>query len=123
MMKHEFEQRIGSEVTPEEYKVVEHVYMWHPAIPNVGGKDMLAQIWKLGGMDLIEDMDCRATGREAEYLSICDKIQKTVAQKQIILDRMGELQKQLNKLSEEFGTLTAQTEELNIRKEAFDRGN
>ena len=123
MMKQEFEQRIDAEVTPEEYKVVEHVYMWHPAIPNVGGKDMLAQIWKLGGMDLIEDMDCRATSREAEYLNICDKIQKTVEQKRIILDRMSELQKQLNKLSEEFDILTAQTEELHIRKKAFDRGN
>ena len=123
MMKHEFEQRIDAEVTPEEYKVVEHVYIWHPAIPNVGGKDMLAQIWKLGGMDLIEDMDCRATSREAEYLSICDKIQKTVAQKRILLDQMSELQKQLNKLSEEFDTLNAQYEELHNRKNSFDRGN
>ena len=123
MMKQEFEQRIGAEVTPEQYKIIEHVYIWHPAIPNAGGKDVLAQIWKIGGMDLIEDMDHRAAGREAEYLSICDKIQKTAVQKEVILERMSELQKQLNKLSEDFDTLNAQHEELHNRKEAFDRGN
>lgn len=123
MMKQEFEQRIGAEVTPEEYKIIEHVYIWHPAIPNVNAKDVLAQIWKLGGMALIEDMDCRATSREAEYLSICDKIQKTVAQKDIILNRLSELQKQINKLSADFDALNAQYEELHSRKRAFDAGN
>lgn len=44
MMKQEFEARIGAEITPEQYRVVERVYMWHPSIPNVGGKDILAQL-------------------------------------------------------------------------------
>lgn len=122
MMQHEFEDRIGAELTPEEYKIVERVYTWHPAIPNVGGKDKLAEIYKLGGMELIEDMDIRAIHLEAEYESICDKLHENIEQKRIILDRMAELQKQLNRLSADFDELTAQTEQLQMRKEAFDRG-
>lgn len=123
MMKHEFEERIGAELTPEQYEIVERVYTWHPAIPNVGGKDKLAELYKLGGMDLIEDMDNRAYAREYEYNSICDRLREVVSQKSILLDRMAELQKQMNKLSADFDELTTQTEQLQMKKEAFDRGN
>lgn len=123
MMKHEFEQRIGAELTAEQYAIVEHVYTWHPSIPNVGGKDKLAQLYMLGGMDLIEDMDCRATGMEAEYQGICDNLRKVVEQKRILLDRIAALQQQLTAMSADFDELTAQTEMLQMRKEAFDRGN
>jgi hypothetical protein len=123
MMKHEFEERIGAELTPEQYEIVERVYTWHPAIPNVGGKDKLAELYRLGGMDLIEDMDNRAYAREYEYNSICDRLREVVSQKSILLDRMADLQKELNAMSAEFDELTAQTEQLQMRKEAFDRGN
>lgn len=123
MMKHEFEERIGAELTPEQYAIVERVYTWHPAIPNVGGKDKLAELYKLGGMPLIEDMDNRAYALEYEYNSICDRLREVVSQKSILLDRMADLQKELNAMSAEFDELTAQTEQLQMRKEAFDRGN
>lgn len=123
MMKHEFEQRIERELTPEEYKIVEHVYTWHPAIPNVGGKDVLAQIFKLGGMTVMLDMDGSATAAEAIYEQTCDKLRKNVHQKGIILERMAELQNQLNKLSADFDELTAETERLQMIKEQHQRGN
>ena len=31
MQKQEFEERIERTVTDEQYKVIEEVYMWHPA--------------------------------------------------------------------------------------------
>ena len=123
MMKHEFEERIGAELTPEQYEIVERVYTWHPAIPNVGGKDKLAELYRLGGMPLIEDMDNRAYAREYEYNSICDRLREVVSQKSILLDRMADLQKELNAMSAEFDELTAQTEHLQMRRGAFDRGN
>ena len=123
MMKHEFESRIGAEVTPEEYKIVEHVYTWHPSIPNVGGKDILAQIYKLGGMTVIMDMDGSATAAESIYEDICEKLRETVERKGQILSQIAETQKRLDELNAEFDAMTAKTEELHIRKKAFDRGN
>lgn len=122
MMKQEFEQRIGAEVTPEEYKIIERVYMWHPSIPNVGGKDVIAQLWKIGGMALIEDMDHRASMQECEYESICTRLREATYQKGVLLDRMAGLQKQLNAMSSHIDELTAETEELQLRKEAFNHG-
>ena len=56
MMKHEFEERIGREVTEKEYKVIEQVYTWHPAIDNCKGKEQIAAIFLAGGMAVIQDM-------------------------------------------------------------------
>lgn len=123
MMKHEFESRIGAEVSPEEYAIIEHVYTWHPSIPNVGGKDLLAQLYKLGGMTVIMDMDGSATIAESIYEDICEKLRKTVERKGQILSQIAETQKRLDELNAEFYALTSKTEELRMRKEAFDRGD
>lgn len=46
MMKAEFEEMIGKSVVDEEYKVIEAVYTWHPAINDTTGKDqMKIEIW------------------------------------------------------------------------------
>lgn len=39
MQKREFEEKIGTQVLDEEYEDIEYVYMWHPAIKEVEGKD------------------------------------------------------------------------------------
>ena len=62
MMKYEFEKLIEQEVSQKDYEVIEFVYTWHPDIPDVGGKQKIADIWKVGGISLIKDMK-----RTAEY--------------------------------------------------------
>ena len=56
MTKQEFEERVGAEISDSEYKVIETVYTWHPAISEVGGKDQIATLYKTGGMPLIKSM-------------------------------------------------------------------
>lgn len=41
MMKAEFEEMIGKSVVDEEYKVIEAVYTWHPAINDTTGMALL----------------------------------------------------------------------------------
>lgn len=123
MMKHEFESRIGAEVTPEEYAIIEHVYTWHPSIPNVGGKDILAQLYKLGGMTVIMDMEDSATKAESIYEQTCEKLRETVERKGQIFSQITETQKRLDELNAEFDALTSKTEELRMRKKAFDHGD
>jgi len=67
MTKQEFEmflQRVpgheSDKVEDGEYPYVEYVYMFHPAIPNVGGKDVIAHLYAYGGMLVIRDMYARA---------------------------------------------------------------
>lgn len=64
MMREEFEKRIGAEISPADYAEIEYVYNYHPAIPEVGGKDMIAEIYKVGGMGVIRSM--RAVAEMAE---------------------------------------------------------
>ena len=64
MTKEEFEQRIGEEVTPDQYEKIEEVYMWHPTIAD---KDDIATIYKVGGMRVILDM--LPTAQKAETIN------------------------------------------------------
>ena len=57
MQKHEFEERIESTVSDEDYKLIEFVYQFHPVIRNVSGKD---ELYKSFGMALFRDMEPRA---------------------------------------------------------------
>ena len=52
MQKHEFEERIESTVSDEDYKLIEFVYQFHPVIRNVSGKDEVAELYKSFGMAL-----------------------------------------------------------------------
>lgn len=56
MMKHEFEERVGGEISDQNYKIIETVYTWHPAINEVVGKDQIATLYETGGMPLIKSM-------------------------------------------------------------------
>ena len=56
MMKHEFEEKLGSQVTEKEFKDIEFVYTFHPSVSNTGGKTQIVELYKLGGIRLIRDM-------------------------------------------------------------------
>ncbi len=60
MMKNEFEDLIHGSVTDEEYKLIETVYMWHPAIRNTSGKEEVAELYKSFGLVIFKDMYTRA---------------------------------------------------------------
>lgn len=62
MTKQEFEVRLTGEktVTNEQYKVIEYVYTYHPAISNISGKDQIAILYDMFGMTVIKDMYPRA---------------------------------------------------------------
>ena len=56
MTKQEFENRIGATVSESDYRIIETVYTFHPAIDNVMGKDQIATIYKTCGMRVVRDM-------------------------------------------------------------------
>lgn len=100
MMKEEFEQRIGASIPLNHYAIVQRVYAWHPSIPNVGGKDKIAQLYMLGGMDLMRDMDVRAKMMEQRFEELSDQEQE--AEKAAV-----ELAEQIAQLDEQIGQLRA----------------
>lgn len=57
MMKHEFEKLAEVTVTAEEYEKIEVVYMHYPGIED---KREFTDLYKIGGMLLINDMLKRA---------------------------------------------------------------
>ena len=73
MQKHEFEERIESTVSDEDYKLIEFVYQFHPVIRNVSGKDEVAELYKSFGMALFRDMEPRAKKAKevAEKMTSC----------------------------------------------------
>lgn len=57
MMKSEFENLLDRQVTEEQYMDIEMVYMYYPGIET---KEQIAQLYKIGGDPLINDMMERA---------------------------------------------------------------
>lgn len=76
MMRHEFENHVKEfaakndmsgkadmqlqKMSTADYQIVELVYTYHPAIPNVRGKERIAALFTLGGMIVMYDMLPRA---------------------------------------------------------------
>lgn len=56
MMKQEFENLIGKEVSDKDYEVIDRVYTFHPAISETEGKKQIADIYNAGGMAVIRGM-------------------------------------------------------------------
>jgi hypothetical protein len=56
MMQSEWMKLTGNNPTDFEWDVIHTVYQYHPAIPETGGKEKLAQLFALGGFGLISDM-------------------------------------------------------------------
>lgn len=115
MTKQEFEQRIGAQISRQDYNVVEKVYMWHPLIPNACGKDKIAELYKLGGMTLMQDMFARAQQIEQKdsdlrrvYATLREKRDEIRAESQ----KLGE---QITELSEKRKQLYREDEEIITR--------
>ena len=60
MMKHEFENLVGKEVTTKEYDIIETVYVNYPGIHHTTGKEQVAELYKVFGLRIFEDMLPRA---------------------------------------------------------------
>lgn len=58
MMKQEFENLIGKEVSDKDYEVIDRVYTFHPAISETEGKKQIADNGKKWVM--FEDKQCAA---------------------------------------------------------------
>ena len=71
-MQSEFEERIGKRIESADYAVIEYVYMNHPVIDNVKGKQQMADLYKIGGMAIIKDMVKTAKTAEAIERKIRD---------------------------------------------------
>ena len=56
MTREEFNSRVSSPVSAEQYRSIEYVYTYHPAIDAVKGKDQISQLWEIGGARLMLDM-------------------------------------------------------------------
>lgn len=79
------------EPSAEDYKIVEQVYTWHPAIADVGGKRQIAEIYVHGGMLVIRDMLPRAQKAE-EYDRKIRAIRKDISgMEQQVRDLMAEI--------------------------------
>lgn len=80
MMKREFEERVGVEISDKDYEIVQQVYTYHPAIGNAEGKDQIATLFKIGGMPLIYDM-----------LEVADAMCELAEERSKVLRRLEEI--------------------------------
>lgn len=60
MWKTEFEELIQGKISDQDYKVIEKVYQFHPAISETCGKEEVAGLYKSFGMTVFYDMLPRA---------------------------------------------------------------
>ncbi len=60
MIKEEFQDMIGQIVSDEDYKVIEKVYQFHPAVNEVSGKEEVAELYKSFGLAIFYDLLPRA---------------------------------------------------------------
>ena len=86
MMKEEFEKIVGETVSNEDYNVIEKVYIWHPSISEVSGKDQISSIYRQFGMPVIHDMLDKLFTKsqnpqewELAKAFLCDKYGKEIA--------------------------------------------
>ncbi len=77
MMKAEFEAMAGKSVTDEEYKVIEAVYTWHPAINDTAGKDQMKTLYTQFGFGVIRGM-----------LPIAEKMEKLDGERRELLAQL-----------------------------------
>ena len=93
MTKQEFETLIEGEVSSEDYKLIEFVYVWHPNIGNVNGKRQVAELYKVGGIEIFKDM------RNAAQITFNYQ------------EKIEEKRRQICRLQEEIGKLADECEE------------
>ena len=60
MQKEEFEDLVGQALSDRDYEIIETVYLYHPAIRDVSGKEEVAELYKSFGMVIFYDLIGRA---------------------------------------------------------------
>ena len=70
MMLSEFNEATGADLTPEQYKTIESVYIYHPIFDNVcegvlpvvikTAKDLAYLLYKIGGLQIFRDLEAEA---------------------------------------------------------------
>jgi len=83
MTKQEFEARIDGAVSFAEYELINHVYTFHPMIRDVGGKDQIVQLYKLGGMLLMQNM--------YSYVLECEDCERSLTNAEGRLQELAEM--------------------------------
>lgn len=69
MQKKEFEDLVGQALSDRDYETIETVYLYHPAIRDVSGKEEVAELYKSFGMTIFYDMIARAKwNHDREFL-------------------------------------------------------
>lgn len=135
MMKYEFEDRLSYEVSNEEYKVIEHVYNWHPVFNTMSDpKQGIADLYKnygmavINGMVEVADASVELEGLErraqAELLRIRDR-KKYVADGDMSVERaIAFIEKAYNE-SNNLDELKAKLEKADLKnyEEAVELGN
>jgi hypothetical protein len=71
--------------TDEEWEIIQKVYTFHPAIPDVNGKKIIAGMFKLGGMGIITDM-LPAADLGLDHDNIIAGIKREIEAQQACLD-------------------------------------
>lgn len=87
MMKYEFEKIIGKVIPTKEYEIIETVYVYYPGIDHAFGKEQVADLYRVYGLRIFEDLLPRAQAIQGMESRIHDK------EKQI-----EQLKKELTKL-------------------------
>lgn len=77
MLKHEFEKRLGREITLREWDQIENIYMLYPAINGNDEKQAYVLMFKTFGMRIFNDMGTRVR-----------EIEATMRDKKVVEDRL-----------------------------------
>lgn len=70
MMQEEFERMVGAGVSEKEYRIIDTVYMYHPADMN---KEDIAGLFRMGGIALINDLLPAAEAMQALEVELAQK--------------------------------------------------
>ncbi len=64
------EEKLTCTISEENYKIIEEVYTWHPAISDTEGKKEIATLYYIAGMGLIQNMQEEALTAKKARLHI-----------------------------------------------------
>lgn len=84
MQKEEFEDLVGQALSDMDYEIIETVYLYHPAIRDVSGKEEVAELYKSFGMTIFYDMFQRAKKNQ----DLADRLFHTQAEVDRIREEM-----------------------------------
>ena len=86
-MQEEFASRVSKKVSDDDFKLIDFVYMWHPLISEVEGKDQVAYLFNQFGIGIFREMEPKAN--EAMRIEV----------------EISKLKKEIEKLTQELADL------------------